>query len=364
MKKILLAWNGMESDQVSGGDLYTSKLVKFSKEHFDIILSENAKKIIKKSKNNNLFVTDENSARDNIGLINLYFSRIRKSINIIKTNKRDYNLGLSSSPFIYDLLPIIFSKSDKKAVILFHIIPKRKGVNLSNKIRFILAKLEQKISFYLINKYFDTIFVGNKEVEKEVKKIIQNKHVFIADAGIETKFIDKVKEQKKDENLGIFVGRLTVQKGILDLVDIAKEIEKENPRFKLIVIGDGPDKKQLLDKIEREKTKSVRLMGFIDKEKKYEFMKKAKFFLFPSYEEGWGIALAEALYCNCLCFCYELPYYQSVFSNYPIYVKLGDKKEFTKKLLEKYKSKTKNEQKKFIKQYDDKIVIKKVLKNI
>ena len=34
-------------------------------------------------------------------------------------------------------------------------------------------------------------------------------------------------------------------------------------------------------------------------------MKRSGFFFFPSYEEGWGIALAEALYCGCKAVCFK-----------------------------------------------------------
>jgi glycosyltransferase involved in cell wall biosynthesis len=38
-------------------------------------------------------------------------------------------------------------------------------------------------------------------------------------------------------------------------------------------------------------------------------MKSAKVFLFPSYEEGWGIAVSEALACEIPVVVYDLPAY-------------------------------------------------------
>jgi glycosyltransferase involved in cell wall biosynthesis len=93
-------------------------------------------------------------------------------------------------------------------------------------------------------------------------------------------------------------------------------------------------------------------------------MKKAKFFIFPSREEGWGIALAEAMYCECLSFCYELPHYRGLFGNYPEYVKLDDSKDLGRRLIEKYTTEPKPDQKKFIRQYDDEVVVESVLRQI
>ena len=49
-------------------------------------------------------------------------------------------------------------------------------------------------------------------------------------------------------------------------------------------------------------------------------------------EEGWGIALAEALYCECRCLCYELPHYRSIFAEFPVYTRIGDPKDFARAL--------------------------------
>jgi glycosyltransferase involved in cell wall biosynthesis len=108
----------------------------------------------------------------------------------------------------------------------------------------------------------------------------------------------------------------------------------------------------------------ISLKGFVDETTKYELMKKAKFFLFPSREEGWGIALAEALYCECLGLCYELPHYRGLFKEYPEYIKLDDSKEMGERLVSKYSANPKADQQKFIKQYDDRLVVKSVLNQI
>ena len=354
----------MAAKQVSGGDIYVKKLIEDSNEKFDVVLSDNAKRILTGVNIGKLHVTDSESSKGNIGIARLYLSRIVSSLRFIRKNQAKYSTVISSSPFIYDVLPAIFTKNENRAVIIFHLLPKRKGASLSTRIRFFLAYVEQKASLYLIRKYFKIILAGNQELKDELKKKFPNKKIIISHAGIDITEIDDIEEQKKDPNLGIFVGRLTVQKGILDLVDIVKAIEKEKPKFKLIIIGDGPDKQLLKKKINREGLKSISFAGFVDKDTKYKLMKEAKFFIFPSREEGWGIALAEALYCQCLCFCYELPHYRGLFASYPLYVALDDSKELSRRVITHYDMSPKPAQQKFIKQYDHKLVVEDVFRQI
>lgn len=362
MKKTLVIWNGMENEQVSGGDIYTKKLIETLGKNTTIILSQNAKNIIENK--NLLFVTDNKKVNRNFEMIWLYFLRIINSIKFLKKENKNFDLTLSSSPFIYDLIPGIIAKTGKRAVILFHILPLRKSGDLGTKVRFTLARLEQCVSFFLIKHFYDIIVAGNIEVQNELKIRFPNKKIVLTNAGIETKKIDSVKTYKKESNLGVFVGRLTVQKGILDLVEIVKTIQKERPQFRLILIGDGPDKNKLLKKIEKENVKSIIIKGFISEKEKYELLKKAKFFVFPSYEEGWGIALAEAIYCNCLCFCYELPHYRRIFGDFPFYIPLGDYAKFSKMIRLNYTRMPKNGQKNSVKRYDYDAIIKDAINKI
>jgi len=75
---------------------------------------------------------------------------------------------------------------------------------------------------------------------------------------------------------------------------------------------------------------NIQLAGFVSEEEKLLLLRNQNTFFFPSYEEGWGIALAEALYCECRCICYELPHYRSIFGDFPIYARLGDADDFTR----------------------------------
>lgn len=355
----------MAASQVSGGDIYTKKIIEHSGFDFDVILSENASNIISGNGLQNVHVTDNKTAKGSLSLLVLYTKRIVVSLKILKRTPRDnYDAVIASSPFMHDILPVAFYPSRNRIVVLYHIIPNRKGSNIATRFRFWLARLEQKLAFIVIRKYFNSIMAGNEEVKKELGLIFPGKQIVVAHAGIDTKKIDNIPDTEKDDNLAIFVGRLTIQKGIIDLVEIVKAVSDELPNLRLKIIGDGPDRQLLENEIKRLSIKNIELVGFISDAQKYKLMKQAKYFLFPSKEEGWGIALAEALYTGCIAICYELPHYRGIFADYPYYVELNNKKAFSRVLLDANRKRASLEQIKFIHQYDDSLIVKNVLSQL
>ncbi len=357
----LFIWNGMTEKKSSGGDAYASKLINLSNLNPELISPDFTKSLVEKSISQH-YKTSSEIPSGIFSTLSLYIKRSSQSKKIVK-NKR-YDLAIACTPFIYDLIPLAKSKAKTKAVILYHVIPKRKATNLSNAFRFSLANIENKISFNLIRKHADIILTGNEVEKKKLENIFPGKKIIIAHAGLDTEKINIYKKHPKDPNLALFAGRLTTQKGILDLVDIMKSLSKNNSKLKLVILGDGPDKEELKSRISKEKIKSISLKGFVSEKEKYQYLSKAKYFFFPSYEEGWGIALAEALYLNCQSICYELPHYKSIFSNYPNYIQIGNISKFSE-TFEKIKGSNPNsKQASFMKKYTDKKVISDVIKQI
>src|SRR5699024_10290582 len=52
-----------------------------------------------------------------------------------------------------------------------------------------------------------------------------------------------------DKTVFVFVGRLILQKGIMFLVDVLAKLKQRGIDFKMFVVGDGPDKKRMMDRV-------------------------------------------------------------------------------------------------------------------
>lgn len=101
---------------------------------------------------------------------------------------------------------------------------------------------------------------------------------------------DKVASLKS--NRLVSVGRLSPEKGFLDLVKIYKKLNTAVP---LDIIGDGSEREKIEAYIKSENIKGITLHGFRDKEYIDKILNKSSVYLMTSYTESFGIVLIEAM---------------------------------------------------------------------
>ena len=357
---LFLVYNGTTADSsssIGGGDQVMLKFIRLSGAKPDLLIPKSAQQLV--ASPGKMFLTLGNLRLNLIGMVVMFLVRIVQGIYFSFKNRRTYDLAVGVSPYSVDLIPLWFWKARRKGAIIYHIIPKRKAVNWATRIRFALAAVEQRFNMKLLARTCDFIVAGNNFTKSQLEAALPGKAIFVLDAGFDASAIDRVPTQAKNPNLACFVGRLTSQKGIFDLVKVMAALKKTSPDFRLVIVGSGPDKEFLLTEIKRLELTNITLSGFISDEEKISLLKRSAFFFFPSYEEGWGIALAEALYCECRCVCYELTHYRSIFQNHPSYAKLGDADDFLRQFQAVQAQLVSPDQKKFLRQYDDPIIVRK-----
>lgn len=110
--------------------------------------------------------------------------------------------------------------------------------------------------------------------------------------------LDKIPKHKsplKEKRL-ISVGRLSPEKGYLDLLRVYHILYKKYPDWKLDIVGDGVEKKLLEEYIHiHHMEEYVTLHGFLKKDKIDQLMQKSSIYLMTSHTESFGIVLIEAM---------------------------------------------------------------------
>ena len=267
-------------------------------------------------------------------LISTYIKRTLVAIKILKRSKVQDAILYSTSDFFPDVIPAfllrLFGKENKWVQVIHHIIPNpflRRGNFLRNFIAFIT----QRISFLFIRFKADKIVAIGPELAEVLKdKGFKESRVSVGYNGVDIKKIvnKSIDNETKGYN-AIFVGRLHPNKGIEDLIDVWNMFAKEGKSYTLGVIGKG---EQLFIESIKSKIKDygiedkVSLLGYVGDI--YSYMKKADVFTFPSYEEGWGISICEALICESPVIVYDLPVYRKIYDEALTYVETGDKESF------------------------------------
>jgi glycosyltransferase involved in cell wall biosynthesis len=98
------------------------------------------------------------------------------------------------------------------------------------------------------------------------------------------------------DNLIVCVSRLVHKNGTHDLIEAAKYLKEEIEDFKIIICGDGSDRKMLEEMINKFSLKDrVFLLGDILHKDLPRYVACADIFIRPSLAEGFGIVFLEAM---------------------------------------------------------------------
>lgn len=160
----------------------------------------------------------------------------------------------------------------------------------------LLGRMVEK--FYLFFVYKNILFLTISDSTKKdlIKDGVNKKDIVVLPMGINApRNIENVKKEK--EKTLIFVGRLTVAKGIEEALNALEKIVKLNKDFKLWVVGRGEENYvQKLKRICRQLgiEKKVTFYGFVSESKKFSLLARAHLLIHPSLKEGFGLTIPEA----------------------------------------------------------------------
>jgi len=171
---------------------------------------------------------------------------------------------------------------------------------LANLVMWKLSKLEKQSAekanlIITISNYTKNKIIQFYDIEKEKIKIVPN--------GVDIQQFRPLANQRKIRNqIGIknrpsvlFVGRLIPRKGLSFLIQAAEKIVNEKKNTIFLIVGEGPQKNQLVSKLEKKRLlKNFLFLGDIVEKELPLIYNSADVFVFPSIQEGQGIALLEA----------------------------------------------------------------------
>jgi glycosyltransferase involved in cell wall biosynthesis len=244
--------------------------------------------------------------------------------------------------FVYSYLLFIFKNRQS----IFHIQYAGSAILL-----FTFLAGASKLVFH----YHGTQF-PNRFLNKLTWKLLENKVILIANSLHTEKLIrDKLKiksqikiipnlidfqrfrfsERTQDKNkfLITFVGRFELGKNVDLIVDIAKITSNKDDEVEFLLVGDGPEKRNIEMKIKRHSLESkVKILPFTN-----EIMKiysKSNLFLFVSSFESFGNVVAEAIFSGLPILCYKIPALSELVNDDLFFIKKLDPNIFAVKIIE------------------------------
>jgi glycosyltransferase involved in cell wall biosynthesis len=159
-------------------------------------------------------------------------------------------------------------------------------------------------------KRVDSIIIPSTQIGEVVKKYKVKKKTHLLPTGIDphlfsrdTDEIERFRElltkkypQLKNKRILLFVGRITREKNLAFLLDLAPEIIKKHPDVIFLLVGNGPDLNELQEQGERLGiADQVIFTGYLDREDVALIYGMSHIFVFPSLTETQGLVTIEAM---------------------------------------------------------------------
>ncbi|MDC3125999.1 glycosyltransferase [Candidatus Pelagibacter sp.] len=208
-------------------------------------------------------------------------------IKVLKKNKPDFLIVhlITSLPLI---LLLFFNFKTK-------FILRISGYPRMNFLRRILWRMAFK-KIYLVT----CPTKNTQDYLKSLNLVDSRKIKLLYDPIIDVKEINKKKQDKIDfNNFFLSVGRLTKQKNFMFLCQAFKKLVKKNNEIKLLIAGNGEEKKNINNFITKNNLqKNIILLGYVNNI--YPYFRSAKGFILSSLWEDPGFVLLEASFCRTL----------------------------------------------------------------
>lgn len=216
--------------------------------------------------------------------------RLLRIIKKYKINVLHVHLGI-----LKYLVPIRHQLHGVKLLYTCHSLPKR-FFSGSNSNEFKAARL-------LIKDNSLQLIALHDEMRKELNQMFGITNTIVIRNGIDFNRFKQVRELKDDirKSLNIpvnaflvgHVGRLSLEKNHLFLIDIFNEIHHRAPNSYLLLVGMGPQESVIIEKV-----RSLNLQSFVimlsNRSDIPQLMKAMDVFVFPSLFEGLPLSVVEA----------------------------------------------------------------------
>ncbi len=239
--------------------------------------------------------------RQNINVYNLNLSYkwniyegITKLNTLIKENKYDIIHAHLFFAYFYTGLTKSFFPNIKR-IVTFHNLPFNE-----NNYDSLIKKIRKKIDCFILNKSFDSYIAVSNAVKEHYEEHCALRNINTIYNPLKIKDIMSYKGDKKlKESLGLAnedfiiltVGRFVEQKGYKEILRIANFFEKKYKNIKFIFVGEGP----LKEFLKKTMSKNIYILETMEHKEVIKLYDIADVFLLPTYEEAFGLVVAEAM---------------------------------------------------------------------
>jgi len=181
------------------------------------------------------------------------------------------------------------------------------GIQSAIVVQIVMFFCKKKVKFYymhrilkhyryydffskIIYKRFKLILCNSKAVKKSLYPFCEKKKLKVVYNAVEINYNLKFKKGKKNI---LSIARFEKRKNLIFLIKAFTKFHNKKNGYNLILLGDGPEKENLLDFIKKNNIKNVKFIGYKKNIKKY--LEQCEIFVHTSLFEGMSNAVLEAM---------------------------------------------------------------------
>ncbi|MCX6118027.1 MAG: glycosyltransferase [Proteobacteria bacterium] len=323
------------SDGISGGDFaFIDFFKRLNPVELTIVTSEMGRKLCQKNGLSAQFVLTTKETHF-LNPVATYLKRIVFGV-LASIRLKCPQVIYVSSDILPDVIPAVVIKVIAKIMgkkVLFF----QKSFHVNSNGRKISSRA-QKISFYLIRKFSDHVTTCSPLSQREIALAasISLDKISVTLLGVDLAALSAI-EPSAMKYSAVYLARLHESKGVLDLPKMWRLVVDRIPDARLAVIGKGS--LEIVQTLRQEIDglglhESIDILGYLEGTKGQELIRASQIFVSPSHEEGFGLAIAEAMALRVPVVAFSLPVYKEVFSDAILSARCFDIVEFSKNCLD------------------------------
>lgn len=171
------------------------------------------------------------------------------------------------------------------------------------------AKIIEKIFLRRAIKAANQILAVSKNTKKDLTTLFpqakEKTAVIYCAAAEEFNKVKKAPTTLKHPPFFLAVGTIQPRKNYLNLLQAFEIFHQNSPDHELLIVGSkGWQSEEFYQKLSQSPArKAVKILGYLDDQKLITLYQQATAFVFPSFYEGFGIPLLEAMHSACPVIC-------------------------------------------------------------
>jgi glycosyltransferase involved in cell wall biosynthesis len=248
---------------------------------------------------------------------------------ITSINAPKARVTIASSHFFHDVIPCAVHRlrhRSRPVAYVYHLV---REMDRPPSLRTQLSVAAETLSVTLLRRTGALVFVDNDQTRAALESAGLDPGSIAMTRNAYDPSIPLPPRSRPETPHLLFAGRFTAEKGIWDMLALSRALAEQVPEARVTMIGDGPLRAEFTQAAQSDGLAKLAAPGFVTEEEKWSLLRSATLFVAPSVEEGWGIAVGEALTAELPTVVYDLPAYEH-FGDLVRRVPTGDREAFVR----------------------------------